>query len=356
MKYGLRAQNILEQIGFWFNLGPFPVAETFFGMTTARVMMAATSLGLFAELAAAPRRSDELASSLKLEPEGVRHLLGCLCALGHVVHRAGRFSLSRRARMWLDPASPRYMGDYFAFNYDQWEWWSRLEHVLQTGEKRGMYAYPPGDSRWRNYVRATYQLARVNAPEVAAKLRLPGKPRRLLDIGGGHGWYSAQLCLRHPGLQATVLDLGDGCVWGREIVVEAGMEQSVSHVDGDFLTSDLGGPYDCVLAFQIIHPLTVEQNMNLLNRVYAALAPGGTLAVLDYFDKGGHTRDFKSLLHLHFHITSGATYTEKDLLSWLREAGFEQVRKARLLRQPVQTLMIARKGKGPGRRDAGSRA
>jgi hypothetical protein len=33
---------------------------------------------------------------------------------------------------------------------------------------------------------------------VVRKLQLPGDPRSLLDIGGGHGWYSAQLCLRYP--------------------------------------------------------------------------------------------------------------------------------------------------------------
>lgn len=68
-----------------------------------------------------------------------------------------------------------------------------------------------------------------------------------------------------------------------------------------------------LLAFQIVHPLTVEQNMNALNRVYAALAPRGTLAELGYCDNGGHTNDFKCLLHLQFHIASGATYTERDL-------------------------------------------
>ena len=28
---------------------------------------------------------------------------------------------------------------------------------------------------------------------------------KLLDIGGGHGWYSAELCRRYPRLTATVL-------------------------------------------------------------------------------------------------------------------------------------------------------
>lgn len=343
MKYGLRPENILERIGLWFNLGPFPIAETFFGMTTSRVMMAGASQGLFTALASRSQTAEELADLLGLKPAGVSHLLGCLCALGHVVQRDGLYSLSPRARPWLDPESRSYIGDYFAFNYDQWEWWSRLEHVIHTGENRGMYAYPSGDPRWRNYIRATFQLARINAPEVARKIRIAGRPRRLLDLGGGHGYYSAELCRRYPELEATVLDLGDGCRWGREIMAETGMQHRVRHLEGDFLEAKLEGPYDCALAFQIIHPLTVDQNLDLLRRTYDALRPGGVIALLDYFQTGKQALDFKALLHLHFHITSGATYSELDLRNWLTETGFTRVRRLRLMRQPVQLLIVAQK-------------
>jgi hypothetical protein len=47
----------------------------------------------------------------------------------------------------------------------------------------------------------------------------------VLDIGGGHGWYSAQLCARHPQLTATVLDLPGSAAIGREIIAKAGLAE-----------------------------------------------------------------------------------------------------------------------------------
>ena len=47
----------------------------------------------------------------------------------------------------------------------------------------------------------------LSAAEIARRLPLPASPRALLDIGGGHGSYSARLVERYPTLTATVLDL-----------------------------------------------------------------------------------------------------------------------------------------------------
>ncbi|PRC49425.1 methyltransferase type 12, partial [Mycobacterium sp. ITM-2017-0098] len=111
--------------------------------------------------------------------------------------------------------------------------------------------------------------------------------RSLLDIGGGHGWYSAQLCRRYPRLTATVFDLPGSAAIGREIIAGAGMADRVVHRDGDATTDDLGTGYDAVLCFNLLHHMTAEQTVHLFGRIHTALAPGGTLAVMDAFAEPG---------------------------------------------------------------------
>jgi len=343
MRFRIQPSDWVEFLALWLNRAPVPVAEAMFGMGVARVVMAGVRLGIYAELARGPATAEALAERLGLDPRGTVHLLACLTTLGHLRRRGDRYELRGRLRRWLDPASPTYVGTFLDFNEDQWAWWSRLEEAVRTGRGFDIHGAPPEDPFWRRYVTAMYELARLAAPEVARRLRLPRRPRRLLDLGGGHGWYAAELCRRHPTLQATVLDLPGSVRIGRAIIERAGMSGRVTFVEGDFLRDDLGGPYDGVLCFQVIHHLTPAQNVELFRRVRRVLVPGGTLAVLDYFASPRLRRPDAAFLGLHFYLTSAAsTYTEADLRAWLRDAGWDRVHRRRLRRIPVQTLYEAR--------------
>jgi 2-polyprenyl-3-methyl-5-hydroxy-6-metoxy-1,4-benzoquinol methylase len=341
----LKPEGALVHIALWGNLGPLPVAEAMFGMATSRVLMAGVRLGIFAELAGGALAADELAMKCGLDSSGTAHLLDCLAALGHVKASAGLYTLSRRARPWLDPASPTYIGPLLEFNSDQWEWWSGLEEVVRRGIGYDIHAYAPDDPRWERYIRAMYCLARRSGPEIARKLELGVSPTSVLDLAGGHGWFCAELCKRHAGLVATVVDLPASAAVGREIMQETGMSVRVRHVDGDILHSDLGGPHDAALCFQIIHHLSPEQNVALFKRAFGALKWGGTLAILDYFTPAnGKRADSAAFLGMHFYLTSSAaTYSLKQLRTWLSEAGFSAVRSSRIHRAPVQTLVQAKK-------------
>jgi hypothetical protein len=124
-----------------------------------------------------------------------------------------RYDLTKNARRWLDPASNTYMGTFIQDCGEYWDWWSQLEDIVRTGKSIGLHDRPPEDPGWQTYIRGQFELARLSAPEVAKALRLPTEPTALLDVAGGHGWFSAELCRRHPGLKATSRC---DCVEGRE--------------------------------------------------------------------------------------------------------------------------------------------
>jgi 2-polyprenyl-3-methyl-5-hydroxy-6-metoxy-1,4-benzoquinol methylase len=345
MRPTMRAESPAEFVALRFNLAPLVVGEAMFGMPTARSVIAGVRLGVFERLAKEPASADELAAELGLHPQGTLLLLETLGALGHVQSADGRYELSKADRRWLDPASDTYVGDFIDDCGAFWDMWTQLEEIVRTGKSLELHDMPPDDPAWRRYIRGQFELARLSAPEVAKALRLPREPRALLDVAGGHGWFSAELCRRHPSLKATIVDLPGSAAVGREIIAEHGMSERVEHRVGDAFEVELGGPYDGALCFNLIHHLSPAQNVELFKRIHAALAPGAPFAVLDLFrPKEGGRADASAMLGLFFYLTSAAgTYSPEELAGWLHEAGFEKPRKVKIRRIPGQTLYEARK-------------
>jgi len=345
VRLALKGANPGEWLALRAGLVPAPAAEAWGGMAASGVLVAAVRTGITARLAGQPASADEVAAELRLDPLPTRLLLDCLRSAGHVTERAGRYRLSRRSRRWLDPASPLSVATYLAGVADYWPWWAGLEEATRTGASTGSHGAPPGDPYWRRYITGQQELARLSAAELARKLPLPPRPRTLLDIGGGHGWYSACLCRRHPGLTATVLDLPGSAAVGRELIAAAGLSDRVRFRDGDATSADLGGGYDAVLCFNLVHHLAPDEAAALLNRAAAALNPGGTLAILDVFaDHGRRAPAHADVLALFVYLSSGAqVHTPAQLAGWLADAGLGPPAEVRVLRIPGLALRVARK-------------
>ncbi|MDY6996684.1 MAG: class I SAM-dependent methyltransferase [Actinomycetota bacterium] len=345
MRLALRGANPLEWLALRAGIVPAAAAEAWGGMALSAVVIAAVRTGVTDHLARQPATAAELAADLGLDPVPTRLLLDCLRSGGHVTVRSGRYRLTRSARRWLDPQSPLSVARYVAGTSDYWSWWSGLDEVTRSGQPAGHHDAAPDDPYWRRYIYGQLELARLSAAEVAKKVRLTSDSRRLLDIGGGHGWYSAQLCRRHPRLTATVLDLPGSAAIGREIIAGAGLAHRVEHRDGDATTADLGTGYDAVLCFNLLHHLSADQSVELLSRVREALVPGGVLAVMDAFaEPSRRTSAAANVLGLFVYLSSGAqVHPPERLYGWLRAAGFGTPRRVRILRIPGQAMYVVRR-------------
>lgn len=348
MRLSLRGANPAEWLALRLGVVPTVAAEAWGGMALSGVLVAAVRTGLTARLARGPGTAEELAAELELDPLPTRLLLDCLRSAGHVRVRGGRYRLTRGSRRWLDPESALSVAGFVAGTGDYFSWWAELEEVTRRGVPAGHHDAPPDDPYWRRYISGQLDLARLSAGEVARKLPLAGGARTLLDIGGGHGWYSAQICRRHPQLTATVLDLPGSAAIGREIIARAGMAGRVRHRDGDATTGDLGSGYDGVLCFNLVHHLRPEEIVGLFTRIHDALAPGGTLAVMDAFaDPARKASAAANVLGLFVYLSSGSqVHTPEQLHAWLREAGFGRPRRIRILRIPGQAMYVVQRPLG----------
>jgi 2-polyprenyl-3-methyl-5-hydroxy-6-metoxy-1,4-benzoquinol methylase len=323
MTIEIREDNLPEQLAVRQALGLQPVMELLWGMGTSRVLIAAARLGILARLAKDPATLDQLITELSLAPEPTRLLLNTLAASGYLTLADGSYDFSEQSRKWLDPASPISVNGFVEHGDDLWNWWAGLEDAVRDGHQPDSHRSDSADGFWRRYITAQYELARLSAWDVAGKIEVPPGARTVLDVAGGHGWFSAELCRLHPALHATVVDLPGSAAVGRDIIAANGMADRVTHVDGDALTADLGGPYDVILCYNLVHHLSDTQASALMKRLHDALSPDGMLAVLDMFAETPEQDLNNASMGLLFYLTSGGTtYTAADLHRWLADAGF----------------------------------
>jgi len=94
----------------------------------------------------------------------------------------------------------------------------------------------------------------------------------------------------------------------------------------------------------ILHSEGQEHSRRLLKKVYNALAPGGTIAIMEFVvndDRTGPPMGLLFAVNMLVNTKAGDTFSFKEMSGWLREAGF---RKPRLLDVPaVSPLILATK-------------
>lgn len=329
MRLTVVADNATEEEGLKRGLVPVPMHEGYFGFMGARAIMAGCSLGVFSSLNDEPADSATLARRLGLAEDGTQGLLGVLETMEYVeLDDHGRYGLTAKTKKWLLPESPASIGVYIGgFNYFGWEAWSLLGEGLRSGKPTLDRHDPPADDPyWDTYIRSVYELARSKNAGVAQTIDLT-EPKTMLDVAGGHGAYSAALCERYPGLHSTIVDLAGSVRVGKAIARENGYEDKITWKVGNALNTELGTDYDLVLISAFIHYLTPEQCLELLERVHAALRPGGTLAVSDYaFDRNLTQNQSDALVALDYIVSTGhRPYYISEIVEYAKQAGFSDV-------------------------------
>lgn len=345
MRLSVVPGNILERIGLWSGLVPTPLVEVFLGMGMARCVISGTRLGVFECLGEEEKGVDEVAAAIGCDRDGLETLMNALNGFGYLRRREGRYRNSALTRKWLLKASGNTMVDTMLFFSYMWDQLDALDEGVRTGNPPRLHHAKQPDDFWEHYMRGLATMARFVGKETARKLKFSEPPKRLLDVGGGHGMISVALCRKYPDLMAEVLELPEAAVHGRAIVAEEGFADRVRYREGDFRTVEWGKDYDVVLLFNVIHNATRDESRKMIEHAFAATKPGGKLALLDadYKDTGGDLDTVAGFNELFFFLLSAArAYPEATIRGWMKEAGFAEIRKARLTVLPEMLLTAKR--------------
>ncbi len=348
MRLDVVGENAVERVIARTNIGPWPLLHTQMAFTLARVIMAATRLGVFEALEEQPLPPAQVAERCGTDARATEKLLFALAAAGYAEARDGGYALTRRSRKWLRRDSPQSLADKLLLQFEEWEWMERSEEYVRTGQPMQLHDTLAAD-QWPLYQAGMRAVASTLAPELARRLQVPKAAREMLDIGGSHGYYSVALCRRHPDLRAIVLELPEAVAAAAPLLAAEGMGDRVIHRAGDALTQELGSDtYDVVLISQLVHHFSEDQNRALAQRVARALRPGGTYAIVDAFRPSSPKAagQIGALLEFYFALTSqSGTWTPDEMAGWQRGAGMQPRRPIRFRTAPGVGAQVAIKGR-----------
>jgi SAM-dependent methyltransferase len=303
---------------------PPGIFECWFGIMLARTVMAATKLEVFESLAAGPLTSAEVASVCGTHAAATEKLLDALVGVGCLQVRHGRYGLRRSARSWVLKGGKNSFRDQNLLHYLEWQWWGHCEEYVRTGTPLRVHQNMT-EEEWGIYQRGMRSGIEMPAQWVARHLPLKRTARRMLDIGGGHGYFSVAICRRYPELCSTILELPEAIQHAAPLLDREGMGDRVTYLAGNVLTEELGtAVYDLVFMSAVVHHFDDRTNRELLKRIGQALRPGGVVAIWEPVrqDPNGKIRQTGALLDLFFGLFSAAgTWSAAEVASWFREAG-----------------------------------
>lgn len=322
------------------NLLVFPAPTLdMWAMPASRVILAGIRLNVFETLAKAPQTSEQLARTLQTSPHGMAILLQTLENLGYVRKTGTQYANSPMTAKWLVQGGSMNFASYFQF----WgavieNLWGNFEETIRTGKSPvNLYEWIETQPEVSQYFQeGMIAITSFIKEDVVKGLSIPSGEKKLLDVGGGHGMYAIALCQKHPQLQATIFDSPQALNTGAVSIQKEGLQNRVTAQEGNFFTDELGSGYDVILLFNIIHGLSPEQNIALLEKAKRALVQGGQVVILEQLQTKSPlplTSKVSSILGMsYFHLLGGQVYRYEDVASWLEKVGYTQIGRKNILK------------------------
>jgi 3-hydroxy-5-methyl-1-naphthoate 3-O-methyltransferase len=319
---------------------PDDISELIRGFMPSRAVLTALELDVFTAVGEGGT-AEQIAAKIRTNARATGILLNALASLKLLEKREGVYTntpLSARFFVEGTPDSARTAQLHIA---NIWKSWSTLSDAVRAGTS----VAPRGDGdSVAPFIAAMDHNARGRARAVLQAAGIDGA-RRMLDLGGGSGAYSIAFAKAAPTLRVDIVDLPEVVPITQEHIRKAGLADRISTRAGDMLTIPVeSGRYDLVLLSAICHMYSPEENRQLFRRAYDTLAPEGRLVVADFILEADKTAPrFGALFALNMLVNTraGASYSEPEYETWLKEAGFADAKRVRIP-GPVN-LMIATK-------------
>ena len=308
---------------------PDDIVEMIRGFMASRAVLTALELDVFTAVGDGGT-AEQIARKIDCNARAAKMLLNALVALKLLSKSGDVYTNSPvAARFFVEgtPDSARLAQLHIA---NIWKRWSTLTEAVKAGTS----VAPRGDNGWvKPFIAAMDHNARGRARAVVQAVEVNGA-QRMLDLGGGSGAYSIAFAKAAPGLRCEIVDLEDVLPITQDHVRKAGLTDRISTRAGDMLTVPLEpGKYDLVLLSAICHMFSPEENRELLQRAYRALAPRGQVVISDFVLEADKTAPrFGALFALNMLVgtRAGSSYSEPEYSAWLKDAGFAETKRVRL--------------------------
>ena len=302
------------------------------GFVYSQVLLACVELDLPRLLLRGPATAENLAKTLDMTPAATLRLLNAATSLNIARRRrGGRYGLGRAGAALIDNPGVNAMVAHHRLLYDD----LRDPVALLRGKAgptrlAGYWPYAtqaalPGASEVASYtaLMAASQAMIAEQAMTAYDLR---KHRMLLDVGGGDGSFLAAAAKRSSGLRLMLFDLPAVAALASSRFERDGLASRATVHPGDFRKDPLPRGADLVSFVRVLHDHDDDTVRLLLHRAREALAPGGTLLVIEPM---AETPGAEAMANAYFGfyllaMGSGTPRSASRLRTMLQDAGFQR--------------------------------
>lgn len=297
------------------------------------------AISTFARLGIADAMSDatsysagELAAESGADERGLYRLLRTLSTLGVVQHCADNTFVLTEAGSHLRADNPFSLRHIAMMHGAQWHWdpWARAMDAVRKGraqfqEHHGVSYYGYVDANpvpGMEFAQGMSDLA-VQVHTLALPMYDFSRHRRIVDVAGGEGVVLSLILESCPEATGVLFDLPSVVDSARARLKQSGVSDRAECIDGDMFTSVPEGG-DCYVLSMILNDYDREAAGRILANCRTAMAPGGSLVVLDMVIPENGTPSFAKLGDFECLVVSGGELrTESELSELLADHGFD---------------------------------
>jgi 3-hydroxy-5-methyl-1-naphthoate 3-O-methyltransferase len=329
-------------------LTPDRLMQMAFGFAPPLIIEAAVKHGVFDSLDASPKTAQQLAKESRASVRGITAICDALVGLQFLGRKGDRYTLTPESAAFLVSHKAPYYGGFFRHISTQLiPNWLALEKIVRTGRPAtSVNSKKAGAAFFAEFVESIFPLSYAAAKTLGEHLEISkaAKPVSVLDIAAGSGVWGIALAQQSPQVHITAVDWPPVLTVTKKIAARHGVAKQLTVIPGDILKARLGKNHQVATLGHILHSEGAERSRALLKRTFDALAPGGTIAIMEFLVKHDRTAPPVALLftvNMLVNTQAGDTFSFEEISGWLREAGFV---KPRLLEVPaVSPLVLATK-------------
>ena len=293
-------------------------------------LKAAIDLDVFRAVGDGPGDVASIARHCSASERGIRILCDYLTICGVLVKEDGRYRHSPTSAAFLDPRSPSSLASIAQFlgNPAMRDPLNHLVDIVRAGRTvlPGAGSVEPENPIWVQFAETMGpMMAPMVGPLGAVVLEGLTGPMRVLDIAAGHGLFGIEIAKQNPQAHVTGLDWAPVLRVALDNARKAGVHDRYDMLPGSAFEVDFGGPYDAVLLTNFLHHFDQPSCVALLEKVHAALRPGGRAATLEFVpneDRVSPPQSAAFAMTMLISTVAGDAYTLSELTAMYNEAGF----------------------------------
>ena len=327
-------------------LKPERLMQMAWGYAPPLIIEAAVQNKVFDLLEASPKTIPELAAASGASERGLTAILNALVGIQLLTRDGQRYSLTPESAAFLVSNKPGSLARFFSHVSTMLiPSWLHLTETAKTGKPAvAVNDKTKGAAFFADFVESLFPLSYPAARMLGEHLGVnkAASPVSVLDLAAGSGVWGIALAQLSPKVTVTAVDWPDVLEITKKVAKQQGVGDRLKTSPGDLLAADFGKGHQVATLGHILHSEGRERSRKLLRKTFEALAPGGTIAIMEFLPNEERTGPPDALIFAVNMLTmteTGDTYPFGEISGWLKEAGFVN---PRLLEVPaVSPLVLA---------------